>query len=146
MKDSKKSVLSFTLIEVLIFVTILSVFFITALSVTVISLRNTQINEHKIMATKYAEELMEWLKSQKENGWKDFYDQSDGQHCFNTLVWPPSVPGNCGLTFISGTIFKRYATLTKMSGNQVNIQVTVTWSEIGNTYSVPLETIVSVWE
>jgi prepilin-type N-terminal cleavage/methylation domain len=58
---------SFTLIEVLIFVTILSLFFVAAAAVTIVSLRNLKVQEHKILATRYAEELLELAKREKRS-------------------------------------------------------------------------------
>ncbi|MEI6532937.1 MAG: prepilin-type N-terminal cleavage/methylation domain-containing protein [Candidatus Roizmanbacteria bacterium] len=59
----------FSLIEVLVFITILSMFFVVAASVVTVSLKDMKINENKILATQYAEQLAEWLYAQKESNW-----------------------------------------------------------------------------
>ena len=79
MRTKKKS---FTLIEVLIFVTILSLFFVVASAVTITSLQNLKVQEHKILATRYAEELLEWLRGEKEVDWNKFINYR-GNYCFN---------------------------------------------------------------
>jgi len=144
----------FSLIEVLIFVSILSIFFVVATSVTVVSLRNMKINEHKILATYYAEELAEWLRDQKEADWTEFINKSSETYCFKTTPitddWLTKVSGDCApsdyLITANGqpTIFLRNAVLD--GTNQVNIKITVSWTELGNNYEVPLATVFTRWE
>lgn len=81
----------FSLIEVLIFVTIFSLFFIIAIASLTSSLRDMKINEHKILAVKYAEELIEWIKAEKEIDWNQFISQRMNKYCFNNQLsdnWP----------------------------------------------------------
>lgn len=99
------------------------------------------------MATRYAEELSEWLRSEKEIDWNAFAARADPggttAHCFNTLSWSST----CGA--ISG-IYTRNAYLQEVTNAgfvyQVNVTVNVTWSEAGKNYSVPIRTTFSVWE
>ena len=147
MITSKKS---FTLIEVLIFVTILSLFFVTAITITVVSLRNLKIQEHKILATRYAEELLEWLRGEKEADWNQFTTHS-GPYCFNSSPipmsnWPTS--GNCPPASFLNNLYKREVILTPQGSPpyQVNVSITVLWQELGQTYQVPINTVFTVWE
>ncbi len=138
-KNYKKS---FSLIEVLIFVTILTLFFIVAAAVIITSLRDMKISEHKILATRYAEELMEWLRSDKEVDWggttcsgncpdpvlpANFTEKATKcqslqcTFCFNTTpisAWPTSAGACATGTFLSDgkSLFKREVTLTSSHG------------------------------
>lgn len=145
---------SFSLVEVLIFVTILGLFFVAAAAITLVSLRNMKINEHKIIATHYAEELLSWLQSEKDANWNTIYSKT-GTYCFKEspiISWVTI--GDCGSAdFLShnslSTIFKRKVIFSKPNPNplnQININITVSWNELGNTYSVPLRTVFTVWE
>ncbi len=80
----QKSEQSFSLLEVLIFVTILSLFFVAALTVTIASLRSTKVNENKLIAKHYAQELYDWLRTQKELNW--------GGTCFYSPAEAGTVP------------------------------------------------------
>jgi type II secretory pathway pseudopilin PulG len=147
---NKKNNKAFSLIEVLIFVSILSIFFVAVATVTVASLRNMKINEHKILATYYAEQLLEWVRDQKEADWMAFLSKSaEGsgkKYCFNstTLSWPSE--GQC-TTYGLLSFFKRDLKLvTTSSGSQINATVTISWQEVGNNYQVPLATVFTVWE
>lgn len=146
-----KNRFGFSLIEVLVFISVLGLFFVAALSVTTFSLKNMKINEHKILATHYAEEGLEWIKSEKEGSWETFIikDTSSGTgtpYCLNSLDW---TVGNCG-TYSLGTpaTFKREAALTNSGAptSQVNIEVVVSWIEGNQTMNVSIKTIVNLWE
>lgn len=149
------------MVEVVIFVSVLGLFFIYASSVVIASIRNMKVSEHKILATKYAEELMEWLKSQKEINWDDFVSMADNKtYCFNdninlTDVFKGKASGSCvapndytGITGTTPLIFKREATLAQEGSpvEQVNVSVKVEWKELGNTYQVPLYSVLTLWE
>lgn len=137
----------FSLIEVLIFVSILSVFFIAAISVSTVTVRNMKINEHKIIATRYAEELVEWLRSEKESDWESFSGRT-ATYCFNdVLSW--SLAGACSPPYGLDSFFKREATFTGtvVAGviNQVSVDIVVEWQELGNTYKVPIKTVFTIY-
>lgn len=146
----------FSLIEVLIFVSIASVFFVSVAAVTTVSLRDMKINEHKILATRYAEELLSWLKSEKEENWSIFFARSIPQpgrpYCFNTeanndIEWPPF--GDCDdddYNFGNPSIYMRQATLSSIGASQVKINIVVRWNDLNNAYSVPINTLLSQWE
>ena len=142
---------SFSLIEVLIFVTILVLFFVAAISITTYSLKNIKINEHKIVATHYAEEGMEWVKAEKESGWDTFIGQSGSSYCLNMnypveLNW--GTVGDCGSNYTLGSpaYFKRVVTLNSV-GDQINVVVTVSWIEGDDEImNVKITTILNLWE
>ena len=145
----------FSLIEVLVFVSVFSIFFIIAIAIVTLSLNNMKVSEHKILATKYAEELREWLRAEKEIDWDSFVTKSSvsgTKYCFKAPLntWPSI--GACGINDFSGItgnspeIFKREVTLTKPGNYQVNVAITVSWQEVTKTYSVPLNTTFTVWE
>jgi len=147
MRTKKKS---FTLIEVLIFVTILSLFFVVASAVTITSLQNLKVQEHKILATRYAEELLEWLRGEKEVDWNKFINYR-GNYCFNSSPipmsnWPAS--GNCPTASFLNNLYKREVILNPQGSPpyQVNVSITVLWQELGQTYQVPINTVFTVWE
>jgi type II secretory pathway pseudopilin PulG len=146
---------SFTLIEVLVFISIVALFFVTAAAVSVATLRNMIINEHKIVATRYAEELSEWLRSEKEADWNLFYTNVSAcgltARCFTSVAgsedqaWTNSCNPNCTLI---DNLYSRTVDFTAVVGPppQVNVTVKVSWQELGNTYTVPIKTGFSLFE
>jgi len=145
----------FSLMEVLIFVSILGLFFVAAASVTTYLISTLKSNEYKTIASHYAEEALEWIRSQKEGDWAEFVtkDTSAGggtSYCLKTLdAWPAE--GSCSPADVFGnpTIFKREAIIKKIATTpitQVDIQVTVSWQERGREMSLPLKTVLKLWE
>ncbi len=129
---------SFSLVEVVIFIAVLSIFFVGAASVTTYTLRGIQINEHRVLATHFAEQGMEWVRSEEEADWTTFItrDQNIGSttYCINTLDWTSS--GSCTTTMGSPQIFKREAIITNVpdsiNPNSVDVTINVFWTEPSN--------------
>lgn len=146
----KKSPAGFSLIEVLIFVTILSLFFIVAITITTFNLRNLKLQEHKILATRYAEEGVEWIKQEKEDDWQVFasHGATSLNYCLNSLDW--STLTDCGSSYTLGPpfIFKRSLIITN-SGSPINkatIELTVSWLDNDIVQKVVIKSIVYLWE
>lgn len=149
----------FSLIEVVVFVGILSLFFVAGLAVATYFIRVTKSNENKILATQYGEELMEWMKAQKEINWGTFVTAANAAggityYCFNsddikTRTDFPSPYGDC-LTndYTLHSLFKRNVKLTASGTptNTVEITINVQWKEPTGTASVPLHSFVTLWE
>jgi hypothetical protein len=155
--------------EVLIFKSILSVFFVVAASIVTVSVRMTKTNMHRITATHLAEELYEWLRSEKEANWgggtfaggvssfTERVTQMPPGFCFNmgSLSWPASPGWQSDCTFslfpnVNDLGYRRYATFSATTVgsyvNQVNVAVSVEWTESGQSFAVPINGVFSIWE
>jgi len=146
---------AFSLIEVLVFTTILSIVLVAATSVTVVSLRNMKANEHKILATRYAEELEEWLESEKEENWYLFTEKAvsglDTEYCFTDLNGWPSQGSCSGFTQIDGhgpAIFQRSITLHKDTSRPESITgfITINWQELNSVQTLKINLVFTLWE
>lgn len=148
----------FTLTEVLIFLSLFSIFFIAAASVVVIILNNMKLQEHKILAVKYSQDLLEWLRGEKEKDWLTFVNKGNivgVVYCFSSTNieenWPiPNQPCE-NYQYLSPPIFKREAILTNNAGNpyettSVQIEINVSWIENNKKYNVPIKTVFTIWE
>ena len=150
---SLRNRIGFSLIEVLVFITIISLFFITAVTITVFSLKNSKIQQYRILATRFAEEGMEWVKQEKEDDWQVFtlHDDSAGpgvSFCLNSLDW--NTKTNCNGIYSLGppNIFKRILVITN-SGNPANsikVNVTVSWLENSFEQKITLKSVLNLWE
>lgn len=148
---------SFSLIEVLVFVTVLSFFFVTAMAVATFNIRNTKVQEHKILATRYAEEATEWIRYEKESDWSIFVTRDPAAtgttYCLNNsngLNWDIASP--CGDVYALGTpaIFKREVYI-KDTGlppgvSQVDVTITVSWIDYNTTFNVSVPTVFRLLE
>lgn len=168
-----KHLKSFSLIEVLIFVSILSLFFVTAAMVIVAVLQNTTTNQNKIKATHYVEELRSWIQSEKEINWGgEIYNpdnpvvsftqqisQPQTDFCFNSspiTSWPSNA-GASNCDFSLDNDFRRIATFSAVLAdptsspggsyiNQVSVNILVEWKDGARIYSTPLKTVFTIWE
>lgn len=80
---------AFGLMEVVVFVGIISVFFVVAASLATRTLQLTKLQEHKIIATRHAQEVVEWLKGEKEisaNGFLERATATGKTYCINTTL------------------------------------------------------------
>ncbi|MCX7996889.1 MAG: prepilin-type N-terminal cleavage/methylation domain-containing protein [Patescibacteria group bacterium] len=148
----------FSFIEVLVFITIVSFLFITLTATVISSLSRMKLVEHRMYATHHAEELLEWLRAEKDADWNAFVarDSTGGSgtsYCFNTELdfistgplWEEIGSGldTCAFDGVRGSkprIFRRYAQIQAVSPefNTVNVRVIVEWREGSRYYSVPL--------
>ncbi|MFH1826958.1 MAG: type II secretion system protein [bacterium] len=147
MKKKKNS--GFTLIEVLVVLSILSVFLISAVTISIITVRNLINSQNKILATRYAEGLKEWLKGEKETDWDIFKDKAGGTWCFNVdpiTIWPSE--SNCEPDEKINVIFKREVNIQSDSidPNRIIIDIVVSWNQGNETVSIPINTIFEKYE
>ncbi len=155
---------AFTLIEVVIFIAISSIILITIVSLSISIIRQTTTSHHKLYAARYADELAEWLRIQKEISWQDFYTRAQFSRPAETIL---CANGDIGLTstLISDLtlglcpeyngitspnpgpkIFKRTITFQPqaVADNKKSVKgtVRVEWQEANNTlYFVQVETL-----
>ncbi|OGK28585.1 hypothetical protein A3D06_01865 [Candidatus Roizmanbacteria bacterium RIFCSPHIGHO2_02_FULL_40_9] len=138
-----------SLLEVIIFISILSLIFLATVFVTTSSLQKAQYNQNKIKASRFSEELVEWMRGEKEATWSAFVarsaDTPGNTYCFNStsISWPGI--GSCSASYGLEDRFLRQATLVG-TGSQVKISVIVQWKEVRNTYTIPVDTVFSLWE
>ena len=142
---------SFSLIEVLVFVTILSLFLVIAAAVVTVSMRQNTLRINTLKATHYNEQLLDWIRNEKEVDWETFTGKGSSlgvNYCFNDEVlsaWP--LWSSCAGYDLTG-VYKRYAFIKTVGSppSQVETTVFTEWQEAGNTHSTQLQTVFSVWE
>ncbi len=144
----------FSLVELLVFITIVGLFFVSAVTISVATLRNLKASEHRLIATRYSEELGEWLTEQKEFSWEAFVARATTSgltYCFPSSpisdFWPAPA-SNCPLGQLNPTIYTRKVTLISFnSDNQVKADIIISWNEAGGTpQSLQLIQTYAVWE
>lgn len=131
----------FSLVEILVFTSIVSVFFVVATTVATYSLTVMKSNENKIRATRAAEEIIDWLRGEKEANWTTFSARA-GSWCFNntTPSWDTADNNTCSQYSLQN-MFKRDVSLVPDVTGQIRVNVVVSWTEGSATYSVPVNTV-----
>lgn len=147
----------FTIMEVLIFITILNIIFIAMAGFTVRLIYTMKVNEHKLRATIYAEEIKEWLNGERETDWATLYTKATpggATYCFNrprdpseTLAnsfpqtFPPDVCNFDAVISLPPSIYRRTFVLRRIPPNQVNADIVVSWYEGATLYSSTINTV-----
>lgn len=148
----------FSLFEVLIFVAIISTVLIAAASYMVRLLVTLNINQHKSLASYYAEDVKNWLDGERQTSWLDLVSKSSTTgttYCVNNALpllatLSTLTAGSCsnynGVGVREPRIYKRELTLTTTpTESQVSAHIVVSWQEGGKTFSIPLDTIYFPW-
>ena len=104
-----------------------------------VSIKNTTFAKNQSLATRYAQEGIEWIRGQRDVSWSTLLtyssDDANPTWCINTLDW--NTHSVCSST-ISSTIFSRKLTLDKTSNSNVDLieaTVVVDWPDGNITHN-----------
>lgn len=146
MVKRKEKTKSFTIVEVLIFITLISLIYIVLLR-TLTSVIKLNINaENKLIASFLGDELKEWLSGEKEVSWNFLFDKSNKNYCFNNEVinWP-----NSGLclenNFSLKKRFKRELHLISKD-DRIDYIITVYWREQNQPNFIQIKGLFAKWQ
>lgn len=114
------------------------------------AIKNAQFSKNQALATKYAEEGMDWVRSQRDRAtvWADFFAHvpstvnTSNTFCLNSLSW---TSGSCGASYTLGNLFKREAILTNRAADKVEVQITVAWIDSSGSHQSQLTSFLSNW-
>ncbi|MBU0570048.1 hypothetical protein KKB40_04710 [Patescibacteria group bacterium] len=99
-----------SLFEVLFAVAIAAIILVGVVSLSTTSIRNTGYSNNNALATKYAQQAVEWLRGERDGGFLVFRDRTvtSATYCLNevSLSWNNDT-GCSNSQFITGTFFLR---------------------------------------
>jgi len=101
--------------------------------------------QHKVIATRYNEEIAEWLKYQREYY---TYSRLDNQipvsgtvtYCFNgaaELEWPGLASAGACTDFTLENYYQREVVLSRL-GSEITAEITTSWQTLGQVKSVQI--------
>ena len=143
-----------SLFEVLFAVAIASIVLVGVVSLASTSIRNSDFSQNNALATKYAQEGMEWIRQYRDTDWDESKSHSsDIIHttwCLDTLPYPPPTWGlsNTCSGPISGTIFTRQVELWREDAtntNVVHVAVKVIWNDSQGDHEIITQSDLSDW-
>lgn len=118
-----------SLFEVVIALAVITLIIVGIVVLSTVSIRNSSFSRDKNISSKYVQEAVEWLRSERNKSPAQFQGNAVGTYCFNTLSW--SNVGNCGSTeIISDTPFQRevvFNTRTLNGKTVIDADVVVFW-------------------
>jgi Tfp pilus assembly protein PilV len=139
-----------SLLEAVVAIGVVTVVLSALIAAISFSLANTQYSRNKAQATKYGQEAIEWLRSQRDAGWATFVSKAGAAaceshiYCLNGLTVFPAA-GACAAGAVFNAIFTRTATLTYQSADQVGVNVTVSWPQGNRNSNITLDTFLTNW-
>jgi len=124
-------ILGQSLYEVVFAIGIAAIIITGVLVVSTTSVRNSTYSKNNAQATMYAQEAIEWLRSERDaSAWTIFAGYAGVERNLGDLNWA-SV--NCT---VGTTIFCRKTTLSIPSADTVDALVTVSWDDAQGTHTV----------
>lgn len=127
-----------SLFEVLLALFIITLIIVAVVILSTISISNSIFSKNKTLASKYTQEAVEWLRSEKESDIDLFFANSAGTYCLDQLSF--SNTGTCGqLEIIPSTVFTREMLFDK-NASLVNVVVTTSWTDSKGIHEVSSST------
>lgn len=144
----KKKVLNkgISLLEIVITIGLVGVVLISLVTLSTKSVINSSLSREKNEATRYTQETIEWLRSEKDKGWTSFDTnvQANTRWCMEDNSW--TSPGTCtSEQTISGTNFTRSVEFNRVDANTIEVTVITRWQSSGNLNQSRSATILTRW-
>jgi len=149
-----------SLFEVIAILGIVSLVLTALLWTSTLSVRNASSSDTKAQATRLAQEALEWIRSERDRSWQDFFivnvvPNPNKFLCLSDLSWN----WNQGCINVNGTQFQRRAFFTcyqdddpnggempcGVANNLVRVRVEVSWNESSGPENVVVSTILTSW-
>lgn len=149
-----------SLFEVVVAIGISALIITAIVALVTNSISNSTYSRNQSAADDYAQQLLEWLRGERDNNIQTFLNNIDPNllkggssvYCFEALNWTEptkKVPCTAGQDEIPGTIFLREANFTNVSQSPnktvFNAEITVTWTDSHGEHKVTDSTDFSDW-
>lgn len=122
-----------TLVEMVVAIGVLVIVVVALLSVTTVSIRNASFSRDQALATKYAQEAVETVRSYRDqNSWSDFAYDCTTANCGPILSGAPSpftLACNC-----------------TCAGESCEVTVSVSWTDVKGNHKSELKTRLTNWK
>lgn len=145
-----------TLFELIMAISVCVVIVTAIVVVTTNSLSNSTFSKNNAGATRFSQEALEWVRSERDKNWTTVYEKSgtvSQYYCLPSLTWPTA--GACGANqSIPNTVFLRQISLTRrdLDGNisngqeTVEVFVVVSWNDGSGLHQSTLTTQFTDWK
>lgn len=134
-----------TLFELLVALGIAVLIITGIVLVITLAVRNATFSRNQAEATRYGQEALEWLRSERDQNWDNFFANSDKTWCLTSLSWPASALPCSNSDTIPGTIFLREAQLSTLASDTVEVLIEVSWTDGSGTHLSRLDTTLTDW-
>ena len=136
-----------SLFEVVIAVGVIGIIIAGVVSLAASSIRNSTFTRNNSLATRYAQEAIEWMRGERDADWvifRSYAEVAGNMYCLDTLSWADARSCNSG-EYISGTILTRKVIFSSITPTAVSADVSVLWTDSQGTHQVATSTIFTDW-
>lgn len=112
------------------------------------ALSNSTFSKNKALAGRFTQEAVEWLRSQRDENWDDFYNRSlTTVWCLPGVDWSLAKVGTCDTTdtIVSNSNFQREINFTGVGIGTVETKVAVYWRDGHGLHEVSTITNFTDW-
>jgi Tfp pilus assembly protein PilV len=136
-----------SLFEVVLALAVAALIIIAIVALATISIRNASFSRNQSLATRHAQEAIEWLRGQRDEGWDVFAARAlTSPWCLKSLSWTDAIIGECGSSdFISDTIFKREISFIILDASSIDTEVKVSWQDTQGLHETKTLTTFTDW-
>lgn len=138
-----------SLFEVVLALGLATLIIVAIVSLATSSVRNTSFSKDKTVATRYAQEITEWLRGQRDEDWDVFSTNilfcptPPHVQCFDELIWGDC--GACSSTELIENKFIREISFTSVAADSISVEIKVSWSDSQGLHEVRSSTILTDW-
>lgn len=144
-----------SLFEVVVAIGISALIITAIVALVTNSISNSSYSRNQSIATNDAQQLLEWLRGQRDSDIQSFLNHIDPSlggstvYCFKSLDWSKRTSCSGSQDNIPGTIFLREGVFTKVSPapdqTVFSVDITVTWNDSQGDHKVVNSTDFSDW-
>lgn len=112
------------------------------------ALSNSTFSKNKAIAGRLTQEAVEWLRSQRDENWDDFYTRTlTTIWCLPHVDWSTAKIGTCGTsdTVVSNSNFRREINFTEIDASNIETKVRVYWQDGRGLHEVSTITNFTDW-
>ena len=136
-----------SLFEVIVALAVITLIVVTVVAVAGTSIRNVSFARNNEHATRFSQEAIEWVRSERDSGWDVFANRATQPvWCLQTLSWPASA-GSCAgpSDRIPGTVITRQLELEVIDASNINATIRVYWSDAQGIHETRTVTTFTDW-
>lgn len=143
-----------SLFEIVLALAIATLIIVTMVALVSSAIRNSTYSKNKTLATRYSQEVTEWLRGERDTDWAAFYVRAaTPRWCLRALLWSDATIGVCTPgREIAGTIFKREVAFTRstvlvggVAKNVVEAESKVYWQDAQGLHEIKSVTDFTDW-
>lgn len=138
-----------SIIEIIIALAMMVLVLLALVWISIVAVRNANFSKNQALASQYSQELLEWLRSERDDDWTAFVSRAGAagaptSYCFQNLSWPGS--GACSSGQTVGAIFLRQGSLEQVVAGRVQVVITTTWQDASGPHQSALTSYLTNWK